>query len=104
MAGIDRETVENQTAYIAHWRKAIEADSRLVVQAASAAQKAADCILGAGSPEDEPETPAKPGKKKKSKRSKKKKDAQVTIRIEGFGECVLVPNGDGSFGIKRIGD
>lgn len=44
-AGIDN-TIENSVAYIQGWSKAIRKDKRLVVQAASQAQKAADCVLG----------------------------------------------------------
>jgi antirestriction protein ArdC len=44
-AGIDN-TLENSAAYIAGWRKALKADNRLVISAASQGQKAADYILG----------------------------------------------------------
>lgn len=44
--GIEGKTVENSAAYIANWRNKISRDNKLVVQAAAAAQKAADCILG----------------------------------------------------------
>ena len=46
-AGITNErTEQNSTAYIQNWIKALQGDSRLVVVAASAAQKAADEIAG----------------------------------------------------------
>jgi antirestriction protein ArdC len=38
-------TLENQAAYLASWLKVLRGDSTLVVQAAAAAQKAADWIL-----------------------------------------------------------
>jgi len=44
-AGIEN-TIANSAAYIAGWAKAIKKDRRLVVQAASQGQKAADYILG----------------------------------------------------------
>jgi len=44
-AGIDN-TVENSAAYIASWKSRLQADPKLVVQAAGKAQKAADYILG----------------------------------------------------------
>lgn len=44
-AGIDR-TIENHAAYIQGWSKALKGDSKMVVYAASQAQKAADLILG----------------------------------------------------------
>ncbi len=44
-AGI-QGTLDNSAAYIAGWAKALKADSRLVVTAASQGQKAADYILG----------------------------------------------------------
>ena len=44
-AGIDN-TLDNSAAYIAGWSKALMADNRMVVSAASLGQKAADYILG----------------------------------------------------------
>lgn len=44
-AGIAQPVIENQAAYLASWRKAISDDPKLIVQAASKAQKAADLIL-----------------------------------------------------------
>lgn len=46
VSGIDNTRIEQSAAYVEGWRKAINADRRLVVQSASAAQKAADFILG----------------------------------------------------------
>jgi len=43
--GIESMTIENQTAYIQNWIKALQADKRLIIHAAGAAQKAADYIL-----------------------------------------------------------
>jgi len=45
-AGIETATIENAAAYIAGWLAKLRGDSKLVVQAASAAQRAADYILG----------------------------------------------------------
>ena len=46
-AGLDNSSVlDNSAAYLASWIKVLKGDSRLVVSAASAAQKAADYILG----------------------------------------------------------
>lgn len=45
-AGIELPTIGNQAAYIASWKATIKADTQAVVKAASAAQKAADHILG----------------------------------------------------------
>ena len=44
-AGIDN-TLDNSAAYLAGWLKIIKGDPKLVIQAAGAAQKAADLILG----------------------------------------------------------
>jgi antirestriction protein ArdC len=44
--GIDNSAIGNQAAYIASWTKAIKDDSSIIVQAAGAAQKAANYILG----------------------------------------------------------
>lgn len=44
-AGIDAATLENSVAYIANWKKALADDPKVLVQAASQAQKAADFIL-----------------------------------------------------------
>lgn len=45
-AGIVNETVDNSAAYLASWMKRLKQDKRLLIQAASAAQAASDCILG----------------------------------------------------------
>jgi antirestriction protein ArdC len=45
-AGIEQATLRNSAAYIRNWSEKLRADSRLIVMAASAAQKAADYILG----------------------------------------------------------
>ena len=44
--GIENRTISNSTAYLANWLGALKNDSRLVIVAASQAQKAADSILG----------------------------------------------------------
>lgn len=45
-AGISMATEQNSAAYIQGWLKVLKGDPRLVIQAASQAQKAADLILG----------------------------------------------------------
>jgi antirestriction protein ArdC len=50
-AGIER-TIENSAGYIASWLERLRSDSKLVVQAAAQAQKAADFILGVGKAEE----------------------------------------------------
>ncbi len=45
-AGIDNKTIETNAAYIASWKEAIKADTRMVIISAAQAQKAADYILG----------------------------------------------------------
>jgi antirestriction protein ArdC len=44
--GIDTATEDNSAAYLASWVGALKGDKKLVVQAAQAAQKAVDLILG----------------------------------------------------------
>jgi antirestriction protein ArdC len=46
VAGIEQSTVANSAAYLKSWTARLKGDSRLVVSAASAAQKAADYIRG----------------------------------------------------------
>jgi antirestriction protein ArdC len=46
VAGIDSSTIENSASYIHSWLRALKKESRLVLQAAAQAQKAADYILG----------------------------------------------------------
>jgi antirestriction protein ArdC len=46
IAGIEQATISNSAAYLQSWIRRLKADSRLVVSAASAAQKAADYIRG----------------------------------------------------------
>jgi antirestriction protein ArdC len=45
-AGISPVVIENQAAYIAGWLSKLRSDARLIVMAAAAGQKAADCVLG----------------------------------------------------------
>jgi antirestriction protein ArdC len=45
-AGIVERTLDNSAAYIGSWLQKLKNDSRLVVQAAAQAQKAADFIIG----------------------------------------------------------
>lgn len=52
-AGISPAVVENQAAYISSWQQALENDSRLVIRAASAAQKAADWIMAVNAHADQ---------------------------------------------------
>ena len=51
--GIEDTTLDNSAAYIQGWLKKLRGDSRLVVHAAAAAQKAADFILGRNQNPDE---------------------------------------------------
>jgi antirestriction protein ArdC len=44
--GIENRTINNSAAYLANWLKALKDNSRMVLVAASQAQKAADLILG----------------------------------------------------------
>ena len=59
VAGIEQATISNSAAYLQSWIKRLKADSRLVVSAASAAQKAADYIRG----ESAKDSPASEGKR-----------------------------------------
>jgi antirestriction protein ArdC len=43
--GIGPQTIEQSASYIDNWRKVLQGDKRLVIQAAAAAQKSADWIL-----------------------------------------------------------
>jgi antirestriction protein ArdC len=46
LTGIAPVTLENSAAYLASWLKVLKSDSKLVVQAAAQAQKAADLVQG----------------------------------------------------------
>ena len=46
VTGIAPATLDNAASYLAGWLTALRGDSRLVVQAAAQAQKAADYVLG----------------------------------------------------------
>jgi antirestriction protein ArdC len=46
VAGIEQNTIANSAAYLKSWIARLKSDSRLLISAASAAQKAADCIRG----------------------------------------------------------
>ena len=52
MAGIEESTLANAAAYLDGWRKVIKEDTRLVVMAAAAAQKAVDFITHANAQEE----------------------------------------------------
>lgn len=45
-AGIGSTTIDNAAAYCQHWIKALQGDSRLIIDAAQKAQKAADFVAG----------------------------------------------------------
>lgn len=44
VCGIENDTIERSASYIDNWKRAIKGDKKLVIQAASAGQKAADYI------------------------------------------------------------
>jgi antirestriction protein ArdC len=44
LSGIERQTLENSASYLQNWISRLKADSKLILSAASAAQKAADYI------------------------------------------------------------
>jgi len=46
VAGIEQNTLANSAAYLKTWIARLKADSKLIISAASAAQKAADYIRG----------------------------------------------------------
>ena len=46
VTGISPAVLDNSAAYLANWISVLKGDSKLLVQAASAAQKAADFIRG----------------------------------------------------------
>jgi antirestriction protein ArdC len=46
LAGIEQSTISNSAAYLKAWIARLRADSKLVISAASAAQKAADYVRG----------------------------------------------------------
>ena len=52
---IEQKTIDNSAAYISGWLRSLKNDKTLLVQAASAAQKAADYILNITHPTDQPE-------------------------------------------------
>lgn len=56
VTGLEQVTLGNSASYIAGWLKALTDDPKLIVQAAAAAQKAADLIQGISYAK--PETPA----------------------------------------------
>jgi antirestriction protein ArdC len=46
VTGIQNETLPNSASYLKSWMARLKSDSKLIVQAASAAQKAADYFRG----------------------------------------------------------
>ncbi len=46
LSGIERQTLENSTAYLQTWISRLKSDSKLILSAASGAQKASDYIAG----------------------------------------------------------
>ena len=60
-AGIEAATLESAASYIDGWIRVLRGDSRLVIQAAAHAQRAADFILGrAAEPERDPRAVERP--------------------------------------------
>lgn len=55
VAGIEQSTLENSAAYLKHWIQRLKDDSKLLVSAASQAQKACDFILPEAQEETEEE-------------------------------------------------
>ncbi|AIG26821.1 hypothetical protein BRLA_c025010 [Brevibacillus laterosporus LMG 15441] len=45
VCGIDNSTIENSASYISSWLRKLEQDPKLIVQAATQAQKGVDLIL-----------------------------------------------------------
>jgi len=58
IAGIEQKTLENSAAYLKTWIERLKSDSRLLVSAASQAQKAADFIQGKTAAREEAEADA----------------------------------------------
>ena len=56
VAGIESQTLDNSAAYLQSWISRLKSDTRLIVSAASQAQKAADYILARKAAETEPDT------------------------------------------------
>jgi antirestriction protein ArdC len=52
--GIDNHVIENEAAYLAGWLSVIKGDPKLIVTAASHAQRAANLILGRSRSEKTP--------------------------------------------------
>jgi antirestriction protein ArdC len=52
VTGIENRTIENSAAYLRTWIERLKSDARLIVGAASAAQRAADYILGKQAQDD----------------------------------------------------
>jgi antirestriction protein ArdC len=53
-SGIVSKTLSNSASYLQNWIRVLKSDSRLIITAASAAQKAADLILGTTAGEKSP--------------------------------------------------
>jgi antirestriction protein ArdC len=56
VAGIQSRTLDNSASYLQSWINRLRSDSRLIVSAASQAQKAADYILARSAANTEPDT------------------------------------------------
>ena len=56
-SGITERTIDNSASYVASWLQRLKEDSKLVVQAAAQAQRAADFILGKWQDETPAATP-----------------------------------------------
>ena len=56
VAGVESRTLDNSASYLQSWINKLRSDSRLIVSAASQAQKAADYILSRTAAETESDT------------------------------------------------
>jgi antirestriction protein ArdC len=81
-AGIEQKTLENTAAYLKTWIVRLKSDSRLLVSAASQAQKAADFIQGKP-PHELDEAWATQGFNRPS------------LNRNGFRVCRLAPHSEG---------
>lgn len=69
MSGIDQGTIDNSAAYVGSWLSVLKGDKKFLIEAAGAAQKAVDYMLGkvrqAYDESGEPSVPAKPKKQRR---------------------------------------
>lgn len=91
--GIVGEHIDNHSAYLAGWLKALRDDKRAIFRAASLAQAAADMVLANSSAAEEPEERAEPVPARKFETEAMRRDIATLTRAARWTGPAAAPQG-----------